>query len=160
MSKKKDTAPEPMDARVKEHAVGVAPTNHHRVCWAIKTLVAEFRALFPETPVEYSNIDGRNTALDVTFDLTEVDADEREAAAQLLQLVDTDKRVEDVIVGDKDMKDQVLVSMFSSPRTQDSRAPFGLGDSWVVLTEPDGTSDEFAAFVAEFDAGLNTGGSL
>ena len=60
-------APEPMDASVPETAEPVVATNHPRVAYAIKTLVSEFQALFPETPVEYSDYNGLNTAMSATF---------------------------------------------------------------------------------------------
>lgn len=145
----KDTTkmPEPMDDSVREARVGTPMTNHQRVCGAIKQLVAEFHGLFPETPVEYSNYDGRNTALDVTFDLSPLDADtDRVDATNLLMLLgdpahNAERRIEDVIVA-SDM-DSVLVSMRSSLRTQDNRDPFGLAEALSVLAgEDEGYDDD------------------
>lgn len=131
MASKNEKAAEPMDASVRERKDPVPFKNHSRVAYALATLVEEFNDLFPETPVEYGDVDGRNTALSATFDLTVLDASERETAASLLELVETDARVSEVIVQD----DLVLVSMKSSPRTQDLRDPFGLGDTYLILTE-------------------------
>ena len=145
----KDTAkaPEPMDDSVREAPMGTPVTNHQRVCVAIKQLVREFHALCPETPVEYSNFDGRNTALDVTFDLSPLDPDtDRVDATNLLMLLgdpanNAERRVEDVIVA-SDM-DSVLVSMRSNARTQDSPEPFGLAEALSVLAgEDEGYDDE------------------
>lgn len=144
----KDTAkaPEPMDDSVREAPMGTPVTNHQRVCGAIKQLVREFHALFPETPVEYSNFDGRNTALDVTFDLTVLDADtDRVDALSLLTLLgdpanNAERRIEDVIVT-SDM-DSVLVSMRSNARTQDNPEPFGLAEALSVLAGEDGGYDD------------------
>lgn len=133
--KKADTpkAPEPMDSRITEAKVGTPSSNNERVCYAAKTLVAEAHELFPETPVEYSNPDGRNTMLDVSFDLTALDTNEADELTALLELVKTDARVADVLVDD----DTVLISFKASARTQDSRDSFGLADAWYVLTEGD-----------------------
>ena len=133
----------PMDAGVQEKAQGAPSTNSPRACYAIKTLVAEFRNLFPETVTEYSNYDGRNTALSVTFDLTGIPEDDRGAATDLMTLLDDpayneDRRVEYVIVEDE----QVLVTMRSNAQTQDSREPFGLADAYMVLA---GEADDMAA---------------
>lgn len=127
----------PMDPSLREDVVGAPAVNSQRVCWAAKTLVAEVEELFPETPVEYSNHDGRNTALDVTFDLTTLDKNERADLVALLSLfdLDADPRIDAIIVGGGHMADQVLVSFHANPRTQDSRAPFGLGDALDVLSD-------------------------
>lgn len=137
--------PQPMDASIKELPEGQMATNSHREAWALKTLVGEFSVLFPETPVEYSGIDGRNTALDASFDLTVLDEIDRETARQLLYLTQADARVSSVIAED----DQVLVSIRSNPRTQDSRETFGLTDAYLILAgededgaEPDALGDD------------------
>lgn len=131
--KTESKAPEPMDAGATESKVGTPVTNNHRVCYAGKRLVAEVHDLFPETPVEYGNYDGRNTALDVIFDLTALDATDSDMLAGLLELTTTDDRVAEVLVED----DLALVSFKGNPRTQDSRATFGLSDALDVLSEPE-----------------------
>lgn len=129
----------PMDDGIRERAVGAPSTNSQRVCWAIKTLVAEVTNLFPETTVEYSNYDGRNTALDATFDISMLDADtDRVDAMNLLALLgdpayNVDPRVDYVITSAEDAA--VLVSMKASLRTQDSREPFGLADAYEIFAE-------------------------
>jgi hypothetical protein len=135
-SKTVKKAPEPMDTSVREALVGTPASNTKRTCHAIKQLVAEVAGLFPETPVEYSNYDGRNTALDVTFDMSVFHSTGETLFASLLSLVESDERVREVI--DEDRK--FLVGMVSSPRLQDSRAPFGLDDAYAVLV---GLDDEF-----------------
>jgi hypothetical protein len=126
--------PTPMDPTTKEARVGTPAANNERACYAAKTLVAEVNELFPETPFEYSNHDGRNTALDVTFDLNGMDNDAALDLHHVLGLIDSDARVAGVIVEDE----AVLVSFRSSPRTQDLRDPFGLADALMVLSgEPD-----------------------
>jgi hypothetical protein len=143
---KKDESGKPMDDGVTERAVGVPVTNSQRVCWAIKTLVAEVHSMFPETTAEYSDYDGRNTALAVTFDLTPLDADtDRVDLANLLELLNDpayndDRRIREVIVESDDSA--VYVSMRGNPRTQDSREPFGLADALEVLTGGDEGYDE------------------
>ena len=136
MSKKEQAdKSQPMDPTTKEVLVGTPQINRQRVCWAAKTLVAEVDELFPETPVEYSNYNGRNTALDVTFDFTVLDLPDRDTAIALLELLSTDSRVDEVIEGGAQMDAQVLVSFKPNATTQDSREPFGLGDALVVLDE-------------------------
>lgn len=131
---KTKAAPEPMDAAIREEPVGVMASNRKRNCYALSTLVTEFRDLFPETPIETSNYTGLNVALDVTFDLTVLDNDDAILATQLLGLVENDSRVERVVSEDT----QTLVSFFASFRTQDSREPFNLGDAYMVLVEEAG----------------------
>jgi hypothetical protein len=131
-----------MDPTVTEAKVGTPKPNNQRACWAAKTLVAEVREVFPETPVEYSNYDGRNTALDVMFDLTGLDPQDAHDLALVLELLnDTayneDQRIDTVIAGGGDQKGQVLVSFKSSPRTQDNREPFGILDALSVLSGKD-----------------------
>lgn len=146
--KKTSEMPEPMDVTAREARVGTAHHNHSRVCYAIKTLVAEVHELFPETPVEYSNFDGRYTALDVTFDLTVLDDEDEARLARLLSLIENDARVAEVIA---DEDGAALVSIRSNPRTQDMRDPFGLGPAYLLLAGDDDMS--------EFDV-LDEGGSL
>lgn len=134
---KKAAASEPMDPAIHEETVAPMVTNHERVCYAARTLASEVEALFPETPVEYSNVDGRNTALDVTFDLTVLDEADRDDLTRVLNLVDSDPRVDLVIAGGAEHEGQVLVSFKSSLRTQDSREPFGLADAFSVLIDSD-----------------------
>lgn len=122
---------EPMDPGVRENAVGEARVNNPRDCWAIKTLVAEVDELFPETTYETSNVDGRNTALDVQFDLTGLVSDDRRLFALLLSAADSDPRVDEVLTED----DSVLVSFKANARTQDDRASFGLSDAFDILVE-------------------------
>lgn len=128
---------EPMDDSVTEAKVGTPADNTQRVCYAAKTLVAEVEALFPETPVEYSNYDGRNTALDVQFDLTGIDAADRDTLIAMMTLfdLDDDPRINLIVSED----DSLLVSFKASARTQDSRDPFGLADAWEILTEEQGS---------------------
>lgn len=124
--------PEPMDPAVREAAVPVTSTNKPRDCWAIKTLVAEVTSLFPETSHETSNYDGRNTALDVTFDLSMVEpGPDLDGLIDLLVLVESDERVREVIIDGS----LALVSFRPGPRTQDIRDPFDLDKAWDVLCE-------------------------
>lgn len=152
MSDKTDKAEtKMMDPTAREATVGAPAANNARVCYAAKTLVAEVEALFPETPVEYSNYDGRNTALDVTFDLTTLDEEDRATFIALFTLFDfdADPRVDMVIPAHEDAA--LLVSFKSNAQTQDSRDPFGLdeawsaltdSEAWSVLTDSEGGSDE------------------
>lgn len=148
---KKSDAPQPMDPSFREKKVGVVGANNQRVCYAIKTLVSEVRNLFPETPVEYSNYDGRNAALAVTFDCSMLDAAEADEFASLLLLTRTDPRVDEVIV-EPDLGASVLVSMKASARTQDSRESFGLARAWEILTEGESPED-FGGWEFNINAG-------
>lgn len=126
-----DKKAQPMDPSAKEKAVGTPAMNTERVCYALSTLVDEVLELFPETPVEYSNYDGRNTALDATFDLT-ADPD-GDTLGALLGLLSSEPRVREVQVDGG----TALVGMVSNPRTQDKRDGFGLADALEVLAEED-----------------------
>lgn len=131
MAKKTD-GPQMMDPSIIENKTPVAKANNPRVCWAIKTLNTEVWSLFPETPVEYSNVNGRNTALDVTYDLTGLDAGDIYDFVTLLRLIEDDERVAEVLT---DKEEHVLVSMRPNPRTQDSRESFGLHQANLILSE-------------------------
>lgn len=130
-STKKGSAdyPEPMDPTHVDSAS--APTgNQPRVCYALKTLIAEVSALFPETTVETGDVDGRNTALSATFTTDNADF------LLLMDVLDlTDPRVESVAVDDQTKSTKV--KMRSNPRTQDSREPFGIGEAWLILAGDD-----------------------
>ena len=143
---------DPMDPSIREQVIGTPATNNKRVCYAIKTLAAEVGELFPETPVEYSEYDGRNTALDATFDLTVLDESDRTLFRDLLRLCTTDERVREVLTED----DQVLVGIKSNPRTQDLRDWFNLADAWLVMAEGHQAAEE----PDDLDSLLATGGSL
>lgn len=136
---KDDKKAQPMDPSIAENRTPVVKPNQSRVCWAIKTLNEEVWSLFPETPVEYSNYTGRNVALDVTYDLTALDAEtDRIDLPNLLPLIAGDPRVSTVSIS-KDYEgfpEYVLVSMNASARTQDRREPFGLVDALAVFAEP------------------------
>lgn len=144
MSENKKTEKAEMDPTVPEHRNPVAAVNNERVCWALQTLVAEVQELFPETPVDYGNPDGRNTLLDGQFDLTALDGEERADLASLLGLTEHDSRIETVVVED----DMVLVSIRSNPRTQDKRDPFGLGDALGIMADSEGSDGADPAFLA------------
>lgn len=124
---------QPMDTSIREEAVAVPVTNNQRVCWAAKTFVAEVNELFPETPVEYSNYDGRNTALGVTFDLSMLDSSENQLLVDLLTMKPYDPRIIEV-AADYDTQ-SVYLRFKADPRTQDLRDPFGLADAYEVLIE-------------------------
>lgn len=133
MSKEKeDPKVKPMDASIRESRTGTIHVNQQRPCYAAKTLVAEVTELFPETPFEYSNYDGRNTALDVSFDLTMLDHEDTASLIALLTLFDfgADPRINLVIEEDE----VVLVSFRPSARTKDSRESFGLADAWDIFS--------------------------
>lgn len=132
---KKDTAPEPMDPGAQETTTPVVVVNHPRVCYAAQTLVAEVETLFPETPVEYANVNGRNVSLDVIFDLSSMDGHERDNFTALLELCRGDLRIAEVVVADESDQSSVLVSFHNSALTQDLREPFGLEEAWLVMAE-------------------------
>lgn len=136
MSKKTDKAPEPMDASAPENKNPVPVANQPRACWALATLVTEVTDLYPDIPVEYSNPDGRNTMLDASFDLTALaEESDRVMLGDLIMLVQDDPRVSVVILEHDTYYSAALVSMNSSPRTQDKRDPFGLGLALDILAE-------------------------
>lgn len=123
--------PEPMDPSIREEKVATPAPPKVRVCWALKMLVFEVADLFPETPVEFDNPDGRGTMLDATFDMTVLDAEDRGLLAALLELTKTDARVADVVSD----ASNVVVSIKKSARTQDLRDPFGLRDAFEILVD-------------------------
>lgn len=127
-----DSTPKPMDDTIRENPVGITATNRQRPCWAIKQLVAEVQELFPETPYEISNYDGRNVGLGVTFDLTTLDGGDSVLFNNLMSVLDTDERVAEVITADYD---QTFVLMHGRATTQDSRESFGLADAWSILAD-------------------------
>lgn len=129
----KDKMPEPMDAGVTEIRDGQVHVNSKRNAYALVQLVDEVRHLFPETPYEFGNYNGRNTALSVTFDLSMASGEEFDLFTQLLALVKTDQRVLDVINDDTSL----LVDLFPSPRYQDLRDSFNLADAYSILTGED-----------------------
>lgn len=121
-------APEPMDSSVREQAVGEPQETNFRTCYAAQTLLAEVKALFPETDTNVGFPNGRNVYLAVFFDLTDASA----AVQNLFLLIENDARVERVEFDDS----QVCGVFFhNSSRTQDLRDSFGLADAWLVLTE-------------------------
>lgn len=125
---------EPMDAGHPERKEGAPSVNRQRVCGAIKQLVTEVHALFPETPVDYTDYDGRNAALAAIFDASVFDAEDQSLLADLFEAVKTDVRIESVDMAE----DQVFVLVRASLRTQDSRDSFGLVRAHEVLTEDEG----------------------
>lgn len=127
-------APEPMDPRMREQAVGTMAVNRQRECWAIKQLVREVHELFPETGVEYSQYDGRNTALAVTFDLTTMEGGDSVVFNNIMSALATDERVFKV---ETDDYHSATVFIVPGPRTQDVRDEFGLVTAYEILTEPD-----------------------
>lgn len=131
-STKSDREPQPMDATAVERATAEPLQYRQRVCYAIRTLVAEVHEMFPETPVEFSNFNGRNVALSVAFDLTALDQIEADDLTTVLCLLDHDTRVESVVAEEG----QVLVSMHNSARTQDHTDEFGILDALAVMDEP------------------------
>lgn len=128
---KADEAGQPMDPAAREAATAEPTENTKRVCYALRTLVGEVAELFPETPIEWTDYDGRNTALGVTFDLTA--NPDGAALGELLLLTKTDHRVLDVIVENG----AAFVTMHSSARTQDLRDSFNLDAAYEVLVEGD-----------------------
>lgn len=125
----KDSKQQPMDPSARETATPEVATNAARVAYALKTLVAEVLALFPETPHEFGDVDGRNTALSVTFDTTPMDGLDRDAFTGLLDAVKTDARVAEVTSED----DLTYMLLRASARTQDDRSSFDLADIWLDM---------------------------
>lgn len=136
-----------------------ATPNRQRQCWAIDTLVAEVLALFPETPVEYSNHNAFNAALGVTFDLTGMDGGDSVVFNNLLDILGTDERVAEVWKADYD---QTYVGMRPVAALYDRRDVFGLADAYTILVDgEDGEADDegwtqHGALVV--DAGFQTPG--
>lgn len=123
---------EPMDPGAPEVTEAVTHVNEGRTAYALKTLVAEVLDLFPETSHEFSERDGRNTALAVTFDLTNLDLDDRDKFASLLSLAKADERVAEVIVDEDGL---VCVRLRGNARTQDDRTTFDLVAIWEDMGE-------------------------
>lgn len=121
----------PMDDSVVEKSKGEVTPNHPRTCKAALTLVEEVHSVFPETPVSFSGADRRNTALDATFDLGDLDKEDTNLLKSLLELTDWDKRVDYVLA----TKTEVLVSFKSSLRTQDNQEPFGIDKAFDIYLD-------------------------
>lgn len=136
---------EPMDPGAREQTVPDPVTNVGRTAYALKTLVSEVLALFPETPHEFSERDGRGVALAVMFDTTMIDGHDRDEFEALLGAVELDERVDTVVSED----DLTLVLLRSSARTQDDRSTFDLDgilasmrdESGMVFADPSGVSE-------------------
>lgn len=129
-TKKQKEAPQEMDPSTREVKNPVMSTNQQRSCYAMTALLTELLDLFPETPYEVGGYDGRNVALEVTFDLSSVEGSE--SLIELLEDVETsDARVESLLVEDQ----QANLRFKSNPRTQDSLEPFGLADAWLILSD-------------------------
>lgn len=134
MSKPSEKEIQPMDASIRENKTGTAATNRQRNCYAMKTLIAEVLALFPETSYEVSNYDGRNVAHDVQFDITSIPDEDQDLFTLLMGMLgDTaynqDSRITEVIID----PEGALVSFRANARTQDLREPFGLADAWEII---------------------------
>lgn len=125
--------PKMMDPSIPEVAVAAPMHVQRRACWAVETLAEEVTALFPETAVEHSAYNGRNTALGVTFDCTMLDDEDWTVARKVIGLIPVDARVQEIVV-DGDQR-ALYVEMFANARTQDSREPFGLADAYALLIE-------------------------
>lgn len=119
----------PMDSAVREALVGTPATNNARKCYAMETLISEVAELFPETTYEIAGIDGRNTALEVVFDISMLDTEDRERLLGVLMLTVHDPRVEEVLHD----SDSVVVAFLSNPRLQDLRDTFDLSGAYGVL---------------------------
>lgn len=127
-TKRESEGPVPMDPAAREGSAMDQIVNRQRPCYAIKTLIAEVLDLFPETSAGISGFDGRNVALNVTFDVAPCPE-----LVGLLSLIESDARVALVL---HDIEEEaVLVQFHSRATTQDLRDPFGLADAWEVMSE-------------------------
>lgn len=126
----------PMDASVREDSIGHVHVNNERPCWAIKTLLAEVKDLFPETEnVVVHGYNERGVGLSVTFDLTTVDP----AVWELYGMLSEDTRVEEVVSDEGNC----TVVFRNNARTQDLRDEFGLAEAWMILSDDgDDNGDE------------------
>jgi hypothetical protein len=80
-----------------------------------------------------SGVNGRNTALVVTFELASMSDDDADTLKELIRLAGSDARISDVT---HDADEQLLsVALWPNARTQDDREPFGLADAYNVLAE-------------------------
>lgn len=127
--KKEDDAPEPMDPSIRENVVGTPHVANERTAYSLVELVAEVRALFPETSYEFDNRNGRGVALAVMFDIDESNA----PLGEVLPLVAGDYRVALVDTADS----VVCVTVNNSARSMDDRTAWGLQDAYDVLYDGD-----------------------
>lgn len=127
--------PEPMDAGIPEVSGNLpAPAlPNARVAYALQTLEAEVEHLFPEVPKEHASVDGRNTALEVVFDTTSLDNEERGVFVTLLDCIEHDPRVKSLTFDAETGGFSLL--LHSNARTQDSRDPFNLNEAYLILIE-------------------------
>lgn len=137
MSTTEKKEPVAMDPHAPETKDGAVHVNNARVCYAAKTLISEFLALFPETEYATGGVNQRNVALEVFFDCT----DGPSVIADLFRSLRDDPRIEAVGIGEMD----AIVHFKNSARLMDLRDPFGIAEAWEVLTEDvelDGAAEE------------------
>lgn len=132
---KKDDTHKPMDDSIRERSEGQPIPTRERTCWAIKQLLSEVEALFPETPYEVGDRDMRGVALVVNFDVSGLEGGDSVVFNSLIEALSSDARVEEIATEDFGF---ASVRMRSSLRTQDDRTPFGLSEAYSILVE-----DEF-----------------
>lgn len=128
MDRKIEKVTKEMDPSIRENVVGEPHVNRQRTCYAIKTLVSEVLAMFPETEYDVAGYNDRNVGLEVTFDTAGL-----KGLYELLSLVEGDPRVAGVYSPDEDT--DLTVIFRNSARTQDLRDPFGLDEAWDILEE-------------------------
>jgi hypothetical protein len=129
-----DKEQSPMDPGAQELLPGeqTVITHASRLCYALRTLVEEFTELFPETTYEVFDINGRNTALSVRFNLAAITDQEREdAAAALIRMLAGEPRVLESGVEAR----EGYVRFRPSARTQDNPETFSLRAAYEILID-------------------------
>lgn len=126
--------PQPMDPTSGDTSTASVPITR-RECYAMTTLLAEVRALFPETLYDIEGYTNWGVAMSVSFH-----TEGQPLLGDLLHAVEVDERVLSVTEGSDLGDPQVLVTFVASPHLQDSRESFRLAAAHAVLadTEEDG----------------------
>lgn len=130
----------PMDPTAREGASPGLYVPRERLPYAMEQLISEVEALFPEVAHTESRRNQRGVAFDVQFDLTGLDADLRDDAITLFDLLgdpayNEDQRIEEVVTDQLEW--EVLVSFRNNVQIMDDRTAFGLGEAWTVLRGDD-----------------------
>lgn len=133
MSDKTNT---PMDPNAREGSNPGVSSTRPRACWAVKTLDAEVKHLFPETVTEFTEPDGRGVALSLNIDASMLDGEDWLYMEALVSLLNDDERV--AAVGTEPLDKRAFVQMRSNARTQDTRTSFNLNEAYLIMVDTEG----------------------
>lgn len=125
-------------------ADGTVDTSLHapysaRNCWALETLIAEVRAIYPEATYSISEVGRRQVGIAATFEGWDANHEGTEPSLpQVLACVEADHRVAEVTSATSDESGDnawVSVRMNANTVTMDQRDTFNVGDAYAILTD-------------------------